>query len=117
MLKPADPTAHTGDGDERPIGELVHQLVEDGKNYAAAELGVVKTIAASKGKALALPAALLGAAFVLALAGVTALAIGVLLAIAEATGPLLAGLLTLLIFAGIAGGLGWWAIRKAKAEL
>ena len=47
---------------ERPIGEIVHELIEDGKAYARAEVDLAKAIAAAKGKALTLPAALFGAA-------------------------------------------------------
>ena len=66
MLKPTDPAMQpTGPGDERPIGELVHELVEDGKAYAQAELGVAKAIATAKAGSLKVPAILLGAALLL----------------------------------------------------
>ena len=55
MLKPVEPTPPP----ERPIGELVHELVEEGKAYARAELDLAKAIAAAKAKALALPAGVL----------------------------------------------------------
>ena len=71
MLKPADPGPPPP---ERPIGELVHELIEDGKAYARAEIGLVKAIAAEKGKALILPAILFGLAVIFALAAITALA-------------------------------------------
>ena len=115
MLKPVDPAMIPAEpGEERPIGELVHQLVEDGKAYAQAEVGVVKAIAAQKAGALALPVALFAVAFMLVQAGVNALAVGVLLAIEPALGPLLAGLLAFLIFGAIAGGLAWWAMKRIK---
>ena len=60
MLKPVDP----GPPPERPVGELVGQLIDEGKAYARAEFGLVTAIAAAKGKALAIPAALFGAAFI-----------------------------------------------------
>jgi protein-S-isoprenylcysteine O-methyltransferase Ste14 len=113
MLKPAEPTPPP----ERPIGELVHELVEEGKAYARAELDLAKAIAAAKARTLALPAALFGAAFVLALAAVTALAVGVVIALAKFLGPLLAGVVGLLIFAAIAGGLAWWGVERAKRAL
>ena len=53
MLKPADPGPPPPNV---PIGELVHELIEDGKAYARAEFDLAKAIAAAKGKALALPA-------------------------------------------------------------
>ena len=118
MLKPSDPgSLPPQGGEERPVGELVHQLVEDAKAYAQSELKLVKAIASKKAGALVLPAALFGIAFVLVQAGVNALAVGVLLGIADALGPLLAGLIAFLIFAAIAGGLAWWAVRKLKEDL
>jgi protein-S-isoprenylcysteine O-methyltransferase Ste14 len=113
MLKPAEPTPPP----ERPIGELVHELVEEGKAYGRAELDLAKAIAAAKARALALPAALFGIAFILALAAVTALAVGVVIALAKFLGPLLAGVVGLLIFAAIAAGLAWWGIERAKRAL
>ena len=62
-------------------------------------------------------AALFGAAFVLALAGVTALAVGIVIALAKFIGPLAAGLVGLLIFAALAGGLGWYGVQRLKREL
>jgi hypothetical protein len=114
MLKPADPGPLPP---ERPIGELVHELIEQGKDYARAEVGLLKTIATAKGKALVLPAAFLGIAFICSLAAITALALGVVIALAKFIGPLAAGFVGLLIFAAIAGLLGWSAIQKLKRDL
>jgi len=108
MLKPVDP----GPQAERPIGEIVHELIEDGKAYARAEVRLVTAIATSKGKALVLPAILFGVAFILALAGVTALAVGVVMALAKFIGPLAAGFVGLVIFLAIAGGLGWYGAQR-----
>lgn len=116
MLKPSDPSpAPPGAGDGRPVGELVHQLVEDGKDYARAELGLARAIAARKAGALALPAAMLGASLVLAIAAASALAVSLVLALAPLTGPLLAGLAAFLLFGGIAGGLAWFAVRRLRS--
>jgi hypothetical protein len=114
MLKPADPAPPPP---ERPIGELVHELIEEGKAYAQAEIRLGKAIAAAKAKALALPAALFGAAFFLALAGLVALAVGVVIALAKFLGPLLAGFVGLLIFAGVAGLLGWIGAERVRRAL
>jgi hypothetical protein len=113
MLKPVDPGPQ---GPERPVGELVHELIEDGKAYARAELGLVKTIAAAKGKALALPVAMFGAAFICALAAVTALAVGVVIALETFIGPLAAGFVGMLIFAAIAGLLGWYGYKCLRRD-
>jgi hypothetical protein len=113
MLKPADPGPPPS---ERPVGELVHELVDDAKAYAHAEIGLAKAIATAKGKAFVAPAILFGIAFVLALAGVTALAVGVVIALAKFLGPLLAGFVGLLIFGALAGGCAWYGaglVRKA----
>lgn len=113
MLKPAEPTAQP----ERPVGELVQELIEEGKGYARAEIGLAKAIAAAKARALALPLGLLIAALLVALAAINALVLGVVLALAIIIGPLAAGFAGLLIFAAIAGGLAWWGIEQARRVL
>ena len=114
MLKPVDPGPQPP---ERPIGELVHELIENGKAYARAEIDLYKAIAAAKGKALAIPAAMFGAAFICALAAVTALAVGVVIALETFIGPLAAGFVGMLIFAGIAGLLGWYGYNRMRRDL
>lgn len=113
MLKPAEPTAQP----ERPVGELVQELIEEGKGYAHAEIGLAKAIAVAKAKALALPAGLLIAALFVAMAAINALVVGVVLALAIIIGPLAAGFAGLLVFAAIAGGLAWWGIERARRAL
>lgn len=117
MLKPADPLRQPESGPDRPVGEIVHQLVEDGKAYARAELGYAQAMASEKGRALAMPAILLGAAFLFIQAAVTVLAVGVFLGLLPLMGPVIAALLAFLIFAAIAGGLGWFAVQKVKRDL
>jgi hypothetical protein len=114
MLKPADPGPPPP---ERPVGELVHELIEDGKAYARAEIGLLKAIASAKGKALALPAALFALAFICALAAITALAVGVVIGLERFIGPLAAGFVGMLIFAAIAGGLGWYGYERLRRDL
>ena len=111
MLKP--PT----ELDDRPIGELVHELIEDGKAYARAEVGLVKAVATAKANALKLPAILFGTAFLLALAGIVALAVGVAMGLATLVGPLAGGLIAFLLFAAIAGGLGWYGVKLLREAL
>ncbi len=113
MLKPVDPGPQPP---ERPIGELVHELIENGKAYARAELDLYKAIAAAKGKALALPAAMFATAFICALAAVTALAVGIVIALETYIGPLAAGFVGMLIFAGVAGLLGWYGAKCLKRD-
>jgi hypothetical protein len=114
MLKPADPGPPPP---ERPVGELVHELIEDGKTYARAEIGLVKAIAAAKGRALALPAAMFGVAFVCVLAAITALALGVVLALTTYIGPVAAGFIGMLIFLAVAGLLGWYGYNRLRQDL
>ena len=114
MLKRTDPPPEPP---ERPVGELVHELIEQGKDYARAEIGLAKAIAAAKGKALILPVALFCIAFIVALAAVTALAVGVVIALATFIGPLAAGFVGMLLFAAIAGGLGWYGYERLRRDL
>lgn len=113
MLKPVDPGPPPP---ERPVGELVHELIENGKAYARAEIDLAKAIATAKGKALAIPAAMFGVAFILALAAVVALAVGVVIALETYIGPLAAGFVGMLIFAVIAGLLGWAGYNKLRRD-
>ena len=115
MLKPADQPEPQPP--ERPVGELVHELIEDGKAYARAEMGVAKAIAAAKARALALPAGLLGAALLIAQAAVTVLAVAVLAALSSRLGPVGGGLIAFLLFAGVAAGLTWFAVQRIKRDL
>ena len=115
MLKPAD-RPPTSPDEDRPVGDLVHQMVEDGKAYAKAEVDLVKAIATAKGKALAIPGALLGAALLFGIAAIGALATGIVLALTPLVGPLAAGFITLLIFAAIAGALAYVAIGKIRRD-
>jgi hypothetical protein len=118
VLKPADDPSAAPDADnERPVGELVQELIEDGKAYAQAELEHAKAIATAKANAFKLPAILFGAALVLALAAVSALAWGVAAALATLIGPLAGGGVAFLLFAGLAGGLGWYGAKRLRGGL
>ena len=114
MLKPLDPGPPPP---ERPVGELVHELIEEGKAYARAEIGLYKAIAAAKGKALALPVGLFVAALLIGMTALTALAVGVVLALATLIGPLAAGFVGMLIFAAVGGLLGWYGYSRLKQDL
>jgi uncharacterized protein (DUF697 family) len=111
MLKPADP-----DPGERPIGELVQELVEEGKAYARAELDVVKAIAAAKGKALVWPAGIAFVALLCSQAAITVLAVGLLMALDSVMNPLFAGVIASLVFAAITAALGWYAYRRLRRD-
>ena len=117
MLKPpTEPDAAPGDS-ERPVGELVHELIEDGKAYARAEVGLVRAMATAKANALKLPAILFGAAYALTLAAITAFAVGVALGLATLIGPLAGGTVAFLLFGGLAGGLAWYGVKRLREDL
>lgn len=112
MLKPVDPGPP-----DRGIGEIVGDLIDHGKEYARAELGLVQAIASDKAKGAAVPAILFAFAFILALAGVTALALGVVASLAKFIGPLAAGGAGLLIFLALAGLAAWYGVERLKRLL
>ena len=115
MLKPGEHMQEPPP--ERPIGELVHQLVEEGKAYARAEADIFKAIATSKARAMVLPIGLFAVAFLLAQAAVTILAVAAFAALQWVMGTILAGLLAFLIFLGLAGGLAWYGAQRLKDVL
>lgn len=117
MLKPPNEPDPTPGDNDRPVGELVHELIEDGKAYAKAEVGVVKAMATAKANALKLPAILFGVAILLALAAISALAVGVVMGLATLIGPLAGGFVTFILFAAIAGGLAWYGSKRLKEDL
>jgi Putative Actinobacterial Holin-X, holin superfamily III len=117
VLKPPNEPEPTPGDSDRPVGELVHELIEDGKAYARAEVGLVKAMATAKVNALKLPAILFGVAFLLSLAAITALAVGVAMALATLIGPLAGGVAAFLLFAAIAGGLAWYGVARLRQGL
>jgi len=115
MLKPAEPGPGTGEpGEERPIGELVHQLIEDGKAYAQAEINVAKAVAAEKAEGLKLPAILFAGAFLFLQAAIVVLGMTFYLTLVSRLGPFLSGLIATLVCLGIAGGLGWYGAKRLR---
>jgi uncharacterized membrane protein YwaF len=101
---------------EAPIGELFGRLVDQGKGYARAEVGLAKAIAAAKVDAIKLPAILLGAALLFVIAGVVVFCMTIALALATLIGPLAGGLIATVIAFGIAGLLAFVAVKKLGAK-
>jgi len=114
MLKPADQPEPQP---ERSIGELVHDVVEDAKAYALAEVDFAKAVGMAKARALAWPAGLFFAALLVAQAAVTVLAVGIFAALYWAFGPMLAAIVASLIFVTLAAGLAWYALVRLRREL
>ena len=117
MLKPTNETDAASDDNDRPVGELVHELIEDGKAYARAELGLVKALASAKANALKLPGILFGIAFLLSIAAIVALALGTAMALATLIGPLAGGFAAFLIFLAIGGVLAWYGVKRLREDL
>lgn len=102
--------------EERPIGELFGKLIDEGKAYAKAELGLVKATAEAKADAAKMPVLLAAAALLFLIAGVVVLCMTLALALATLVGPLAGGLIATLVTFGIAVGLGLWA-RQSLGRL
>lgn len=95
-----------------PIGQLFSQLVDDGKRYARAEVELYKAKAADKAEPVKWAAIFGGAALTLALSAVTALLVGLILALETLVGPLAATLIVVLATMAVAGLLGWMAYKR-----
>ena len=104
------------ENDEPPLGELVSRLIDQGKGYARAEVGLAKAIASAKVDAIKLPAIMLAAALLFVIAGVVVFCMTIALALATLIGPLAGGLVATVIAFGIAGLLAFIAIRKLSAK-
>jgi hypothetical protein len=116
MLKPSEPGPGGPDpAEDRPIAELVNQLIVDGKAYARAEINVARAIAAEKVEGFKLPAILLAAALLFLQAAVVVLGMTLYLTLVSRLGPFLSGLIAVAICLGIAGGLAWYAARRLRA--
>lgn len=101
--------------EEKPIGELFGQLIDEGKAYAKAELGLAKASAEAKADELKWPAILLGSALLFAQAAVTVAAVTVALALAPMIGVLPGGIVAFLLTAGAAYLFYALAIAKLRA--
>jgi len=104
------------DEEEKPIGELFSQLIDEGKAYARAELGLAKANAEVKAEHYKWPAVLLFCALLFGQAAVTVLAVTVALALATLIGPLAGGLVAVLFAAGIAYLLYLSAMARLRAK-
>jgi len=101
--------------DEKPIGELFGQLIDEGKAYAKAELGLAKASAEAKADELKWPAILLFSALLFAQAAATVAAVTVALALAPLIGALPGGIVAFVLAAGAAYLFFALAMAKLKA--
>ena len=102
--------------DEVPIGELVGRLIDEGKGYARAEVGLAKAVATAKVDSFKVPVALLAVALLFVIAGVVTFCITLALALATLIGPLAGGLVATVIAFVIAGGLALVAKSKLSPK-
>lgn len=106
--------ANGGAEEEKPIGELFGQLVDEAKAYAKAEIGLVKATAEAKAEGAKKPAVLGAAALLFLIGGVVVLCMTMALALATLIGPLAGGLIAAAISLGIAYVLYALATRELE---
>lgn len=102
-------------GEPDGLGDLFHRLVEDGKTYARAEVNYYKTVGTERASALKMPVILGVLGILFAHAAFLALCATLFVALASLMSDTLAGLLTVVILAGVGGALGYLAYSKARA--
>jgi len=91
------------DEEERPIGELFGQLIDDGKAYARAEADLAKARVACEAGRAKKPVLFGALALALAFVALIALVMTLVLAAASILGPLAGGLVVTLLIAALAG--------------
>jgi hypothetical protein len=102
------------EAEEKPISELFEQLIDDGKAYAKAELGLVKANAEARAEGAKKPALLGAAAVLFLIAGVVVLCMTLALALATLIGPLAGGLIAAMVSLAIAYALYILAVRELE---
>ena len=98
--------------DERPIGETVARLVDEGKAYARAEVDLARARLDVKMVRIRAVALLGGLALRFGIGALVALAMTAVLTLADLVGPLGGGLLATALIAAIAGGLAFLALKR-----
>jgi hypothetical protein len=99
---------------EPSIGELLQQLVDNGRAYADAEIGYYRTLLRSKLRDARSMLWMGAVAMALALAASVALVVGLVLTLAPLVGPGFATLIVVVTFLAISGLLGWLAWTHVK---
>lgn len=79
------------------IGDLFHQLVDDGRSFARAEANLYKQIALYRAGKAKSGLIALGAGAVLGLGGFVAFLVGLVMGLADLIGPVAAGLVVLAV--------------------
>lgn len=76
---------------DESIGDLIGRLVDDGRDYAGAELDLLKAVLAYRAVRARRALVALAAGWFLLVTSTTAVVIGTVLSLAERIGPMLAG--------------------------
>lgn len=92
---------------EESIADLIGRLAEDGRNYARAEVDLLKEIARHRASRARTGLILLAGGAVLLLSALTALILGLVMGLATLVGPLLAGI----VVAAVLAGTGYLLVR------
>jgi hypothetical protein len=100
--------------EEKPIGELFGRLIDEGKAYAKAELGLAKATAEARVEGAKKPVLLGAAAALFLIAGVVVLCMTLALALATLIGPLAGGLIAAMVSLAIAYALYYLATRELE---
>ena len=104
------------DDEEKPVGELFSKLIDEGKAYAKAEIGLAKATAEAKATSAKKPIIVGFAALLFLQSATTVFAVTVALALATLIGPLAGGLIATVIALGIAAVLSLWAKKLWNAR-
>jgi hypothetical protein len=107
-------TSGGDDEEEKPIGELFGELIENAEAYAKAELRLVKAEVEAKAEGARKPAVFGAAALLFLIAGVVVLCMTLALALATLVGPLAGGLIAALATFGVAYALYLLAQRELE---
>lgn len=105
-VRPEDPA-------DSSIGDLLNQLVDDGRAFARAEAKLYKEIALYRAGKAKIGVAALAAGGFLAFAGLIAFLVGLVIGLADLIGPVAAGLV---VFA-VAGIVGFLLVRFGLARM
>jgi hypothetical protein len=106
-------TPRADDPAESSIGDLFHQLVDDGRNLVSAEVNLYKQIATYRaGKAKNGIIALV-AGGLLAYAALIAFLVGLVMGLADLIGPVLGGVVVL----AVCGAVAFFLVRYGAAKL
>jgi hypothetical protein len=98
--------------EERPIGETVSRLLDEGKAYARAEIDLARAKLDVQIVRVRAVAVFAGLALLFAIGALVALAVTAVLTLADLLGPLGGGLLATALIAAIAGGLAFVALKR-----